>query len=352
MLIGVSNNGKVTGVQLSEESVQHWLNEIKGKTQPSLIPDAEVLDLEGKTVVSLSVKEYPIKPVAFMGKYFKRLKNSNHQMSPSEISDMYLQTMQYSWDSYPAVGHTLEDLDEESVLKFIRKVNSVGRFMLDETNWEESLAKLRLLKDGHLTNAAYLLFGKGNIGYNVHLGRFKTPSLIIDDRIYSGNLFDVVEQSMTYLIGQIRWAYEITGTTTQRTEIPEYPLEALREALLNAIVHRDYKSPTDVQIKIFDNSIRFFNPSGLYGNITVEQLDTDSYSASTRNKLIAEAFYLTGAIEKYGSGFIRIRKAIKAYPTMQFTYSEASGGFTSEFSYRERNTGGRKVTADLPENLP
>ena len=88
-----------------------------------------------------------------------------------------------------------------------------------------------------------------------------------------------------------------------------------------------------------NNSIRYFNPSGLYGNITIEDLQTDNYSASTRNRLIAEAFYLTGDIEKYGSGFIRIRKSIVDYPTMKFTYRDSGGGFTSEFSYTmQKNT--------------
>ncbi len=94
----------------------------------------------------------------------------------------------------------------------------------------------------------------------------------------------------------IKVAFEFTGEI-QRKEVFEYPLNALREIVLNAIVHRDYTSPIDTQIKIFDNKITFFNPGKLYGDITVEKLATDTYQAQTRNKLIAEAFYLTGEIE-------------------------------------------------------
>lgn len=65
---------------------------------------------------------------------------------------------------------------------------------------------------------------------------------------------------MRYIIGQIKVAFEITGITTQRTEIFEYPIPALRELVLNAIIHRDYTSPTDIQIKILDQGITFFNP--------------------------------------------------------------------------------------------
>lgn len=101
-------------------------------------------------------------------------------------------------------------------------------------------------------------------------------------------------------------------------------------------IHRNYQSSTDIQIKIFDQSITFFNPSGLYGNITVEDLKTDLYTASTRNKLIAEAFYLTKDIEKYGSGFIRVRKEIEDYPTMEFHYENRSYGFFSELKYEKQ----------------
>lgn len=183
-----------------------------------------------------------------------------------------------------------------------------------------------------------ILFSKENLLYNVHIGRFKRPTLIIADKMINGTLFDVVEESMQTIIGHLKFAFEITGKTTQRTEIPEYPLEAIREALLNTLIHRDYQSPTDVQIKILDQKITFFNPGGLFGKITEEDLETNIYQASTRNKQIAEAFYLTGDIEKYGSGFIRMRDAVKEYPTMQFSFRNSLQGFVTSFSYEEQKT--------------
>lgn len=80
---------------------------------------------------------------------------------------------------YPAHGKTLNDLDESLIEKFISKVNIAGRFHL-HTNIKNSLQKLKLINGRQITNAAWLLFGKGNIGYNIHLGRFKTPTHIID----------------------------------------------------------------------------------------------------------------------------------------------------------------------------
>ena len=208
-----------------------------------------------------------------------------------------------------------------------------------------------MLQNNVPTNAAMILFSKENLLYHVHIGRFKTPSMIIADKMINGNLFDVVEESLQTIIGHLKFAFEISGRTTQRTEIPEYPLDAVRELLLNSLIHRDYKISTDVQIKIFDQKIYFFNPGGLYGNITEQDLLTDTYHASTRNKQIAEAFYLTHDIEKYGSGFIRIRQAIANYPTMKFDFHELGDGFVSEFSYTEQKISvkGDKIVATRSE---
>ena len=338
VVIGVSNKRKIVGVDINEESLQQWVNEIKSKTEPSILADAMSFEIEGKTVVVLSVSEYPVKPISLQGRFYKRIGNSNHLLSASEIANMSMLSLQVSWDSFPAVGKTLDDLDTNSVERFIEKVSSNGRLNLSGKTWVDKLQKLRLINGNIPTNAAYLLFGKDNIGYNVHIGRFKTPSMIIDDRMMNGNLFETVEETMRFLISHIKVAYEITGKTTQRTEIFEYPLPALREIVLNTVIHRDYTSPMDVQIKVFDQKITFFSPGELYGKQTIEALRTDDYQAYTRNKLIAEAFYLTGDIEKYGTGYTRIRSEIASYPTMRFDFEEKPSAWLVTMSYKEQKT--------------
>lgn len=119
---------------------------------------------------------------------------------------------------------------------------------------------------------------------------------------------------------------------------------------LCAIIHRDYTSPVDIQIKIFDQSISFFNPGKLFGNLTIEELNTDTYQSHMRNKLIAEAFYLTKDIEKYGSGYIRIRKEILSYPTMILNYKEVGSGFLVEIHYKKQKIS-TKPTDHVTENV-
>ena len=331
VLIGVTDAAKVQGVTLGKETLNEWLGQIKSATSPALIPDITAYTEHDKTVVAIRIGEFPVKPVNTRGRYFKRIASSNHQLGLGEISDLYMQSLQLSWDAYEARGYTADQLDPAKIQRFIRLVNQHGRFALDEADSLAALQKLNYLKNGQPTWAAVLLFAKEPIRHNVHIGRFKTPSMIIDDRQFTDTLFEVVEQSMKFIVSHISVAFEFDGSI-QRKERFAYPLPAVREALLNAIVHRSYTDPNDIQIKIFDDKITIFSPGTFYGGLTVAEIQTDNYRSSLRNKLVAEGFYLINVIEKYGSGFIRIRRALQDYPEVQFDVREFQGGVMATFA--------------------
>ena len=227
LYIGVDDEATIKGIQIGKETIQKWLNEIKIKTQPAIIPSVNILDFKGKTVVTMRVQEFPVKPISFRGRYYKRVNNSNHQLSPIEITDLSLHSLQLSWDAYEKHGKTVSDLSIKKVRQFVARVNESGRFKLTG-EWKVDLQKLKLISNEKITNAAWLLFADEDSNYNIHIGRFKTPSLIIDDKMLKGTLFDVVEEAMNYILAHIKVAFEIKGETTKRVEIFEYPLTALR----------------------------------------------------------------------------------------------------------------------------
>lgn len=136
VLLGISDAGKVTGVEVARESVQQWANEIKSKTEPAIVPDMEVMAFQNKKIVVIQVSEYPVKPISVQGRFYKRVGSSNHLMSVAEISDLFMRSMQYSWDSYPYPNGTHKDLNLQSVKKFITKVNNIGRFHLSIDPWK------------------------------------------------------------------------------------------------------------------------------------------------------------------------------------------------------------------------
>ena len=152
VIIGVDDHKKPIGVDVKKETLQNWLNEIRNKTHPSIIPDIEIFYLENKKIVSISVKEFPIKPVSVKGKYFKRHNNSNHQLSLQEISDLYLQTFNASWDNYLTSQYTIENISEKKVNHFIEQVNENKEIPINDDTFTV-LKKFELVKDAGITNA-------------------------------------------------------------------------------------------------------------------------------------------------------------------------------------------------------
>jgi len=325
VILGLDNKGKVKGIELGSETEQKYLNDIKTSTYPQLLPHSAIYEVDGKTILVLEINEYPVKPVAYKNRYYKRVKNSNHMLSLEEIVDLRQQSLDISFDAH-IVDESLFDLDTSLMEKFIKKVNSKGRIaLLDDL--VTNMTKLKFIKSGKSTLAGMLLFG--NHGHSIHIGRFKAEDTIIDDLLIKAPLLTALEEAMIFIKKHINLSYEFDGSL-ERKEVWQYPLDVIREFLLNAVVHRDYKHTTDIVIKIFDNRIIFSNPGTLFGKLTLKDLEKDDYTSSIRNKIVAEAFFLTGDIEKYGTGFVRIRKKLNELKTATYKIREIGDFFRVE----------------------
>ncbi|MCK4816645.1 putative DNA binding domain-containing protein, partial [bacterium] len=252
VIIGMANDGRVTGVDIGPETLQRYLNEIKTATYPQLIPNTDVSEIDGKTVVVFEINEYPVKPVSYKNRYYKRVKNSNHLLTLDEIVDLQQQGLNISYDAYP-LNERLSSLDIKLIERFVNNVNSRGRINLKD-DLMANVTKLKLIRNDKPTLAAMLLFG--DHGYSIHIGRFKSEETIIDDVLIKDPLIVAIEDVMLFIKKHITLAYEFNGGL-ERKEKWEYPLEAIRELLLNAVVHRDYKQASDIVIKIFDGRIIF-----------------------------------------------------------------------------------------------
>ena len=239
----------------------------------------------------------------------------------------------------PTGSFTSEDIDENTVREFVKYGISTGRLpsIPDNETIESILEKLGLIIDDKITNAGILLFGKNPQKYfinaNIRVGAFKgnDATTIISDKLIDGNLFEQVTKAEEAIKFAINVKYSITGKTSERQEIWDYPLSAIRETLLNSIVHRDYFDKTSpIQIKIFKDWLWFYNPGELVDDLTVENLKT-SHPSKTRNPLIASIFYRAGFIEKFGSGIDRIMNACRKEVIPQPEFIEECGGFPVKF---------------------
>ncbi len=323
--IGVSDKGKITGVNINNESLKNWVNEVKNKTYPIIIPDINTYIIENKNVIELNIDTYPLKPVATQGRYFKRVGNSNHLLSATEVSEMHLKTINSSWDAYPDPLHTMGDISNEKVQNVINQLKIKGKTV--DNNIETFLSKSNLLRENKLTFAAYLLFKKSDCFLStIELGRFQDDITIKDSDRTKSDLINQVEDVFNFVKKHINKAIIITGQP-QNTEKWDYPLEAIREIIMNMIVHRNYRSSSDSIVKVYNDKIEFYNPGRLPDDITVEDLLNNTYNSNPRNKLIADLFKDLGHIEKYGSGIKRVINLFKKENLPIPEFENISGGF-------------------------
>ena len=324
--LGINDNGEIRGIAVHNESIQNWVNEIKTKTYPNLVPDISSTEVNGKTVVTLFIQEYPIKPVAVRGRYYKRVGNSNHLLGLQEISTMYLRTYNTSWDSYVTNSYSLKNISLEKVQKFINLANQIR----DNGITDDPLTVLRkfdLLKGEQVTNACHLLFASGEIfSATVQIGRFSDAITIKDDLTIKSDLISQIEDVLGFVKKHINKEVIITGNP-QHEERWQYPLNALREIIINMIVHRDYQNSGNSIIKVFDDRIEFFNPGRLLEGLSVEQLQSGNYMSHVRNKKTAAIFKEAGIIEQYGSGISRVIKTLVTYGLRPPMFENFQHGF-------------------------
>jgi len=312
ILIGVSDKSRIKGTQIGKDTLNDWANQISQSTEPRVIPEIEVSEIDDKSVVIISIKEFPIKPVSVKGKYFRRVGNSNRIMPMQEIAQMHFHSAGMSWDKLAARDVTIEEIDVEKVKRYIKKANETGRRKVgDDEKPLQVLEKLELRKEGRPTWAATLLFHERPQRFLsqavIHCGRFKEETMVIDDRMIEGTIIEQVDEAMDFIRKNINVRFVITGKP-EREQIWDYPLEALREAVINAVCHRDYTIPSNTEVRIYDDKLIVWSPGGLPFGITIADL-YEPHSSVLRNKGIGGIFYDMGWIEQWGSGIDKMRKA-------------------------------------------
>ena len=181
---------------------------------------------------------------------------------------LFMDSRNLTWDTTILDGPTLKDVDSNAVRRFLELANAERRWSVSpKTPVEKVLNQLGLCQGNRLKVAGLLLFGRNPQQYMtqamVRCARFKgiTEIHFIDMKVIQGNIIDQVEQAMTFIERNIQMGAEIKGL--RREDQWEYPLDALREALVNAICHRDYTSAANVQVRIFDDRLEIWNPGEL-----------------------------------------------------------------------------------------
>ncbi|MCK4733008.1 MAG: DeoR family transcriptional regulator, partial [Methanophagales archaeon] len=254
------------------------------------------------------------KPVFFKNRAYKRVGATNQRISSSEMRKLAKESGErIYWDGRVCEDASLADIEEEKVKWFLKEAgHKRGLDINENTPIVEALLRLKLLKEGKPTNGAVLLFGKDPqrkfIQSEVKCIRFKGVRVtgeMIDLRTVDGSVLNQLIEAEKFIFNNIALSAWIEEGKIQRQERWEYPPKAIREALANAICHRDYETTSKVQVRIFDDRLEFWNPGGLPEGWTIETLK-QVHESIPRNPAIAKQFFWVKYIEEVGTGTNKI----------------------------------------------
>ncbi|MGQ4915201.1 MAG: RNA-binding domain-containing protein [Candidatus Asgardarchaeia archaeon] len=301
VIIGVNDNGEIVGVKLGKDTIERLINAIVQNTNPRVYPEIFTEKINDKNVIVISVSERKDKPIFAFGRAYIRSGKNTLQADREIIVQLLRESYGESFEELK-MGD-IEDINLKIVNEIIDKSAEIGRGK--RINALDFLKMLQYITDKPKV-CAILLFSDMPQRYLpwavVKVGKFVGSKLIYEKEI-DGNLLNQVEVAYSNVVSLIRKRIKINQL--KREEIFEYPLAAIREAITNAIVHRDYSIRSPIYIKITENSIKIQNPGGIPGNINVRDLLANPRSI-LRNPKIANIFYIVGYIEKWGLGLKKI----------------------------------------------
>ena len=342
LIVGVDDKGNAIGVKNAKKLLEDIPNKIRSKI--GITPSVTKKTKNGKDIVSIEVSAASM-PVSCDGRYFQRSGSTTSELNGNELANFLLRKYGKTWDSLPSEAG-LEDIDADAVnvFKNLAKKRILG--ISEDDSIEKILYNLKLLTDDKkITKAGFLLFGSDPqrffVNAKTRVGKFK-DSNILDTVISEGNLFNQVEKTVEAIKKHLNVKFEINKELARR-DIWDYPLDAIREAVINAVIHKDYSSVAEVQIKVYDDRIWFWNPGNLPEELNIEALKKE-HSSYPKNPLIANVFYLAGLIERWGSGTKRIVDLFKEQNLSEPEFKEEQGGISVRFYkdvdiYGEENLG-------------
>lgn len=317
LILGVDDNKVIIGIDNAEQ----FAMDIQSYLTDNIVPIAPIsvlsLTYKHKELILISVWEGAKKPYSFKQVIYNRVGSNTVVAKNTEILSLIQNRKKadFNWERMPVLGAELADLDSYEIqrtIELVKKRDAQRTF----TDVEDFLIQQGLILNGNITNACMVLFGKNptrfisqsKIRLTVYPDKNATNTFL-EDRFFEGNIFSNITSVFTYLDALYAKTIKIEGI--HRTEKKNYPEIALREGILNAIVHRDYKSANGfLQISIFSDRTEISNYGSLPEGISVADLKKE-HPSILRNPDIANICFIRQYIEMVGSGIIRILSECK-----------------------------------------
>ena len=306
ILIGVDNDGTICGI----DDHNRLKSEIQSTARSADPPIKVEIESAGE-ILCVRIPGQHEKPYSFGGKFFLRQGASSQQMSREEIREFFYKEGLIRFDETPCGKFSLaDDLGSDNWALFRQRAK-----IPENMDPETALTNLQLIdENGRMTQAGAWLLARdirkfcssGDVSCALFMGTEKVR--ILDRRDFHNDIYSMIEETVSWILSKINVEYIIKHV--RRDERPELPEEALREAVVNALAHRDYRSNANVQVYVFKNRVEIVNPGGLPAGMTEMDLGTKSIP---RNHLLFSLLHRMEMVEKIGSGIQRIRNLCREH---------------------------------------
>ena len=355
MYFGVDDNREVVGLNDSKKLLEDIPNKIVNYM--GLVVDVNLYEQNGLDYIELIVNPSNV-PISFKGKYYYRSGSTMQELNGAALQQFIMKKMGKSWDDIANENATFDDIDREAINYFLRKGIEANRIPEYERNasTKNVLTSLHLLdENGHLKNAALLLFGKDPLKFftsvRFKIGRFGVDEadLLIQD-VIEGNIIQMADRVVEvlkakYLTSPVRF------DGMQRKEELEVPIEALREMLYNSITHKDYTG-ADIQMHVYNDHVEIWNDGELPEGYD-EKVLYDKHSSKPRNRNIADTMFKAGFIDTWGRGYKKIHDGFEEVGLPMPTVKSHCGGTLVTFQRGYDVVSGRKnVSSDVTSLSP
>ena len=346
VLIGVKNNGQIIGQDVSDNTRQDIAREIK-KIEPDPQIEVDYIPVNnGKFVIVLETAFGYHAPYVYDRKAYERVESTTGHMSQHRYraASYTSRSVKSCLGRAACSWYDLDSLDHDEIRRTISEgvyQNRIGTEMLN-SDIEHVLSKLKLFKNGKLINAALVLYAKDvqsrysncKIRMARYRGNDKLGDFIDNIQVY-GNAFHLIAAGLDFAQRHLPIAGFFEPGKVQRTDQPAVPALALREALINAISHREYVNRSaSLALEIFDDRLELWNNGTLPPELKIDDLNKP-HQSYPRNEIIASIFYKRKWVESLGTGTLRMIGYCKENGTPEPEFIEYSGGFAIVFKFKE-----------------
>ena len=306
IFIGKDDNGVVTGLPDYKRLMDELPNKIRDIL--GIMVEINLLEDRGLYFIEIVTRPYDV-PISLRGRYYYRSGSTKQELTGAALNDFLLRKSGKTWDDVAEPLATIDDIDDGAIKFFKHSAQLSNRLVdLKDDTTVEILTNLRLLKNNQLSRAAVLLFGKDPKYYFptvfVKIGKFgQSDSDLLFQDVVESNVFQLADRTIE-ILNKKYFKSPITYEGLHRIEEFEYPYFAIRETLLNAIIHRTY-TIAPVQVSVYEHKIVVWNEGRLPDGLRIEDLKK-KHPSLPMNPILAEVCFKGGLIEAWGRGTIKI----------------------------------------------